>query len=111
MWIIPAVSLALNRRLLAANPFGVIDGCAANVRKATIGSLDSWTFSRYFEMGLIGMAITSPAKGCLEVNNEICRILGYQRNELLTKTWDELTHPEDRPADVAQFNSVMDRDF
>ena len=64
-------------------------------------------FRRYFELGLIGMAITSPTKGCLEVNDEICRILGYSRDELLRKTWAEITHPDDLAADVAQFDRVM----
>ncbi|HEV3444201.1 MAG TPA: PAS domain S-box protein [Gemmataceae bacterium] len=64
-------------------------------------------FRRYFELGLIGMAITSPAKGCLEVNEEICGILGYTRDELLQKTWPEMTHPDDLAADVAEFNRVM----
>src|SRR3954453_11916297 len=64
-------------------------------------------FRRYFELGLIGMAITSPAKGCLEVNDEICRILGYTRQDLLRKTWAEITHPDDLAADVAQFDRVM----
>ena len=64
-------------------------------------------FRRYFELGLIGMATTSPAKGILEVNDELCRILGYERSELLQKTWAELTHPDDLAADVAQFDRVM----
>jgi PAS domain S-box-containing protein len=64
-------------------------------------------FRRYFELGLIGMAITSPEKGCIEVNDEICRILGYQRDELLRMTWAELTHPDDLAADIANFNHVM----
>ena len=64
-------------------------------------------FRSYFELGLIGMAMTSPTKGILDVNDEICRILGYERSELLQKTWAELTHPEDLAADVAQFNRVM----
>jgi PAS domain S-box-containing protein len=64
-------------------------------------------FRRYFDLGLIGMAITSPTKGCLEVNDEICRILGYTRQELLRKTWAEMTHPDDLAADVAQFDRVM----
>lgn len=66
-------------------------------------------FRRYFELGLIGMAITSPAKGCLEVNHECCRILGYDREELLGKTWAEMTHPDDVDADIAQFERVMAR--
>jgi PAS domain S-box-containing protein len=51
--------------------------------------------------------MTSPTKGILEVNDELCRILGYQRSELLQKTWTEMTHPEDLAADAAQFNRVM----
>lgn len=64
-------------------------------------------FRHYFELGLIGMAITSPTKGILEVNDEFCRMLGYERKELLQKTWAEMTHPEDLAADVAAFNRVM----
>ncbi|SPE59969.1 putative Histidine kinase [Verrucomicrobia bacterium] len=64
-------------------------------------------FRNYFELGLIGMAITSPAKGILEVNGELCRILGYEREELLQKTWAEMTHPDDLAADVAQFDRVL----
>lgn len=64
-------------------------------------------FRRYFDLGLIGMATTSPTKGILEVNDELCRILGYTRDELLQKTWAEMTHPDDLVADVAQFNRVM----
>lgn len=64
-------------------------------------------FRRYFELGVIGMAITSAAKAILDVNDEMCRILGYERHELLQKTWAELMHPEDLAADIAQFDRVM----
>jgi PAS domain S-box-containing protein len=64
-------------------------------------------FRRYFDLGLIGMAMTSPSKGILEVNGELCRILGYEQNELLQKTWAEITHPDDLTADVSQFNRVL----
>jgi PAS domain S-box-containing protein len=64
-------------------------------------------FRRYFELGLIGMAITSPTKGWIEVNDECCRLLGYERDELVQKTWAELTHPDDLAADVTQFDRVL----
>jgi PAS domain S-box-containing protein len=64
-------------------------------------------FRRYFELGLIGMAITSPAKGCVEVNDELCRILGYEREELLRMSWADITHPDDLAADIANFNRVI----
>ena len=53
------------------------------------------------------MSITSPTKGTIEVNDELRRILGYERRELLQKSWPEMTHPEDVAADVAQFNRVL----
>lgn len=64
-------------------------------------------FRHYFELGLIGMAITSPNTGILEVNDELCRIVGYERSELLQKSWTEITHPEDLAADLEQFNRVL----
>ena len=64
-------------------------------------------FRRSFELGLIGMAMTSPTKEILEVNDELCRLLGYERSKLRHKTWAEMTHPDDLAADVAQFNRVM----
>lgn len=64
-------------------------------------------FRRYFELGLIGMAITSPAKGYLEVNDHLCEMLGYERSELLEMTWAELTHPDELAANVGNFNRVL----
>jgi PAS domain S-box-containing protein len=61
----------------------------------------------YCHLGLIGMAITSPAKGYLEVIEQLCEILGYLRAELLRMTWAEVTHPEDLAVDVASFNRVL----
>ena len=48
-------------------------------------------FRNYFEQGLIGMAVTSVDKRWLEVNDRLCEILGYSREELLRKHWAELT--------------------
>jgi PAS domain S-box-containing protein len=64
-------------------------------------------FRRYFELGLIGMLISSPSKNCIEVNAKLCEILGYERSELLQMTWAELTHPDDLAADVAHFNRIL----
>jgi diguanylate cyclase (GGDEF)-like protein/PAS domain S-box-containing protein len=64
-------------------------------------------FRRYFELGLIGMAVTAPNKSCIEVNDHLCELFGYSRKELLQMTWDDLTHPDDLAVDVAQFNQVL----
>jgi PAS domain S-box-containing protein len=69
-------------------------------------------FQRYFDMGAIGMCVTSPEKGWVEVNDYLCKLLGYSREELMQLTWKELTHPDDVDADVKLFDQVMagDRD-
>ncbi len=64
-------------------------------------------FRRYFELGLIGMAITSPSQRYVEVNDKICEILGYERQELLRMTWVELSHPDELAADLDAFNRVL----
>lgn len=64
-------------------------------------------FRRAFELGVVGMAMTSPEKRWMVVNEELCRMLGYTAEELLEKTWEELTHPDDLTVDLAEFNRVL----
>ncbi len=64
-------------------------------------------FKEYFEMGSIGMCITSPEKGWLEVNERLCQMMGYTKEELSQHTWSELTHADDLDADVELFNQVI----
>ncbi len=59
-------------------------------------------------MPFIGMAVTSPkSKRWLQVNQSLSDILGYSPEELVRKTWEELTHADDLAADVAEFERVM----
>jgi PAS domain S-box-containing protein/diguanylate cyclase (GGDEF)-like protein len=64
-------------------------------------------FRRYFQLGLVGMAITAPDKGFLEVNDKLCEILGYARSELLKLDWADLTHPDDVAVDTALLKRVL----
>ncbi|MEW6593349.1 MAG: PAS domain S-box protein [Thermodesulfobacteriota bacterium] len=61
----------------------------------------------FFERQIVGMAITSPQKGWLQVNDEICRMLGYSPEELSRLTWAEITHPDDLKADLDQFERLL----
>ncbi len=61
----------------------------------------------FFERQIVGMAITSPQKGWLQVNNELCRMLGYSYEELSQLRWAELTHPEDLQADLSNFERLL----
>jgi len=68
-------------------------------------------FRSYFDMPLQGIAITSTEKGWLQVNNRICSMLGYTRDEIIRMTWTEITHPDDLAADVEQFNRLLSREI
>ncbi|OGW79766.1 MAG: hypothetical protein A3G33_01830 [Omnitrophica bacterium RIFCSPLOWO2_12_FULL_44_17] len=61
----------------------------------------------YFNLSLIGIAIISPMKGWVEVNDKLCEILGYSHDELKKMTWVELTYPEDLVEDLKQFELLL----
>jgi diguanylate cyclase (GGDEF)-like protein/PAS domain S-box-containing protein len=64
-------------------------------------------FRSYFNLPLHGIAITSPAKEWIEVNDRICSILGYAREAIVRMTWSEMTHPDDLAADLSEFDHVL----
>lgn len=64
-------------------------------------------FRSYFELASVGFAITSREMRLLAVNDEYCRILGYSREELVHKTWAEMTHPEDLQGNEILFDETL----
>ena len=61
----------------------------------------------FFELPFIGMAITSPVtQRWIAVNDELCRILGYPREQLQQMTWVQVTHPEDLATDLELADAV-----
>ena len=61
----------------------------------------------FFEHANVGLAITSPQTGWLRVNDRLCEMLGYTREQLQRMDWQEITHPDDLDADLAQFQRVL----
>jgi diguanylate cyclase (GGDEF)-like protein/PAS domain S-box-containing protein len=64
-------------------------------------------FRAYFDRAMVGMVSTSPAKEWLEVNDALCEMLGYSREELMGMTWAELTHPDDLAANLIQYERIL----
>jgi PAS domain S-box-containing protein len=67
-------------------------------------------FRSYFNMPVIGSAITSLSKGWIAVNPKLCEILGYPQEELINLTWVEITHPEDIAKDMAEFERLLHKE-
>lgn len=61
----------------------------------------------FFESDLIGMAEATPQKEWITFNNKLCSILGYPAKELIQKTWDTLTHPDDLKSEMTLYNDVI----
>lgn len=61
--------------------------------------LSQQRFLNAFNTAPQGMALVSPDGRWLEVNDELCRMLGYDREELLACTYQQVTHPDDLDAD------------
>jgi PAS domain S-box-containing protein len=64
-------------------------------------------FRSYFDLPLVGIGITSVDQRWLEVNEKVCEMLGYSREELLQMTWTEVTFSEDLELDLAFFNRML----
>lgn len=52
-------------------------------------------FATAFERTVLGMGIVATSGRWIEVNDALCHLLGYAREELLTLDFQSLTHPED----------------
>ena len=64
-------------------------------------------FSVAFEEAPIGMALVAPDGRWLRVNPAICRIVGYQKADLLQTTFQDITHPEDLELDLDHVQQML----
>jgi PAS domain S-box-containing protein len=74
--------------------------------KATDPSPDS-LFQSAFEFAAIGMALVSPEGKWLQVNRSVCKITGYSEAELLERTFQDITHPDDLELDLENVGKML----
>jgi PAS domain S-box-containing protein len=65
-------------------------------------------FRATFENAAVGIAHVACDGRWLRVNDALCRILGYSADELLSKSFQDVTHPDDLEADLSQFAQMRD---
>src|SRR5918998_564484 len=57
-------------------------------------------FRRTFEQAAVGMAHVATDGHWLRVNRRLCDIVGYEKEELLGLTFQDITHPDDLETDL-----------
>ncbi len=65
-------------------------------------------FRLLFEQAPIGMAIAAPDGRFLRVNQAYCDTMGYTPAELQQMTLVDITHPDDRPANLQLIQQLLD---
>jgi PAS domain S-box-containing protein len=64
-------------------------------------------FRRSFDDAAIGMALVG-RDGCwLQVNRSLCEMVSYPEEELLEKTFQDITHPDDLEKDLEQVRRLL----
>ena len=64
-------------------------------------------FRSTFENAAVGITHVAPDGRWLEVNERLCDIVGYSREELITRTFGDITHPDDLEADWKQARLLL----
>jgi diguanylate cyclase (GGDEF)-like protein/PAS domain S-box-containing protein len=64
-------------------------------------------FRGSFERAATGMALVGTDGRFLRVNRSLCEILGYPEKDLLGKTFQEITHPDDLEVDVEHLRRLL----
>src|SRR5690606_38202136 len=60
-----------------------------------------------FENAAVGIAHVAPNGAMLRVNDRLCQIVGWSAEELTTKTFPGITHPDDVEPNLALLRRVL----
>jgi PAS domain S-box-containing protein len=64
-------------------------------------------FTQAFESAPIGMALVATDGHWLKVNHALCNLIGYTPDELMQKTFQDITHPEDLDEDMGHVHQML----
>ncbi|MCQ8105105.1 PAS domain S-box protein [Methylomonas sp. SURF-2] len=64
-------------------------------------------FRAFFDLAAVGIAQVSPEGRWMRVNQKLCDIVGYSHEELATKTFQDITHPDDLHTDLGYMQQML----
>jgi PAS domain S-box-containing protein len=65
-------------------------------------------FRGIFESAPFGMCVSEMDGRFIQVNESLCRMLGYSSEELLRISWTELTHPDDLESSLGKMKPLLE---
>jgi len=65
-------------------------------------------FRLLFDLAPVGMSLVTPQGQYTRVNQAFCQMLGYAKEELIGRTYQEITHPADLSADLMLTWQLLD---
>jgi len=65
-------------------------------------------FRSIFQQAAVGVVRLAADGTWLEVNDKLCEIVGYPPEELLLKTFQDITHPDDSQADSGYLDQLLE---
>jgi len=68
-------------------------------------------FRATFNQAAVGIAHLTTDGGWVKVNDRLCDIVGYSRDELMHLTFQDITHPDDLELDLSHVNELLAGDI
>ncbi|MDP4278121.1 MAG: PAS domain S-box protein, partial [Bacteroidota bacterium] len=65
-------------------------------------------FQSYFDYSSAGLTVTAPDSKWIEVNQRLCRMLGYTKEELTGKSWLDFSVQDDIDTNMDLFNQALE---
>ncbi len=109
--VVAAVALAneMSERLRAEEELQAAKRTARDARQAFRES--EARFRGAFDAASIGMALVDAEGRFLQVNPALCGIVGYSEEELLARSFPEITHPDDLDTDVELARQLLSNEI
>jgi PAS domain S-box-containing protein len=104
IWVYDRSTLVHEERTNSAAWHGIMLDISEQKRLQALLAESEERFRGTFEGAGIGMSLTDPNGRIFDVNPAFCQLLGYTRDELLGKTFRELSHPDDHDLSLASLS-------
>ncbi|MCA0184828.1 MAG: PAS domain S-box protein [Proteobacteria bacterium] len=77
-------------------------------RSREVAQANEARYRSMFELASVGIALVAPNGAWISVNDALCGIVGYEADELMELTFQDITHPDDLNADLSLLQQLID---